>query len=271
MTLPTAVKPLSGKQIAEMSGLISKMNPTDKQKERLDYLLKRHNNKGTAGAFTNSALAIIRDIYVLEKYGKSPVSLTDDYSLHAINGTLSESRSLELISDYTGLDFKVNKELIKNAYLKGKLDAYIGPSIKKAKYVIEVKTAKGMQSILDTIKKESLLKQYYWQLVGYMALTGAEIAEVYHVLVSYDVNIVNEMVKKYLNRIRNLNVPPLEVDTAIKRIQDNLNFDNIPVNERIVKVSLERNDDDIKMVKERVKDVRRCLEEYQKMHLLINS
>jgi len=82
---------------------------------------------------SDKAKSLAKEIYIRNKYNKSPLSQGSDYSLGVINGTLSESRSLQLISEVFGEQYKVNKDLVSNAHIKGKLDAYQGRSIYNAK------------------------------------------------------------------------------------------------------------------------------------------
>lgn len=221
---------------------------------------------------SDSAKSLAKDVYIRNKYNKFPLSQGSDYSVGAINGTLSESRSLQLISDVFGEQYKVNKDLVSNTYIKGKLDAYQGRSIYNAKKVIEVKTASNMDNLLNAvIDREKLKEQYYWQVMGYMAMTKAEVAEIYHVLVTYDENLIQESIKRYLNRIRGFGLPESIVNEEIHRIRFNMTFDEIEPQERIIKFTVERNEQDIKRIPKKVKAFRQYLKNFESLHLSIND
>lgn len=221
---------------------------------------------------SDSAKSLAKDVYIRNKYNKFPLSQGSDYSVGVINGTLSELRSLQLISDVFGEQYKVNKDLVSNQYIKGKLDAYQGRSIHNAKKVIEIKTATNMDTLLSAvIDRDKLKRDYYWQIIGYMAITKAEVAEIYHVLVTYDKNLIQESIKRYLNRIRGFGLPASVVDEEIHRIRFNMTFDEIEPEERVIKFTVHRNEEDIKRIPKKVKAFRQYLKGFENLHLSIND
>jgi hypothetical protein len=268
----TSVKPISEIQQAELDRLLLKAKITPKQEEKVkSYLERKANFHLRDSSLTDGAKKSLIDIYVAEKYGKKIPSSGRDYSLGVINGSVSEFRSLELVSNFTGEEYKVNKDLIFNKYIKGKLDAYTGKSLKNAEKVIEIKTAQSMNSLLDAANNKKLIDTYYWQLMGYMYLTNSDVAEIYHVVVTYDQNIITESINRYLNRVKGMGLPKEKVEQEIESIRNNLTFDEIPASERIVKLSLERDDEQIDRIKYKVKAARKYLKEFEKIHLNINN
>lgn len=268
----TSVKPITENQELELARLLLKSKRTSNQEEKVrKYLERKSNFHLRDSSLTDSAKTSLIDIYVNEKYGKKIPSSGKDYSLGLINGSLSEFRSLELVSNVTGEQYKVNKDLISNKYIKGRLDAYIGKSLKKAEKVVEIKTSQSMNSLLSIANKETLISTYYWQLMGYMFLTNARIAEIYHVVVTYDQNIITESINRYLSRVKGMGLPKDKVEQEIESIRNNLTFDEIPASERVVKFSIERNDEEINRIKNKVVAARKYLKEFEKLHLNINN
>lgn len=272
MVCEKEMKPLSESQELELI----KLKSLDKPRETQLRKIEKYENKIALGDIGDSVLTeaskkMLLDVYVKEKYGKKVVNASKDYNIGLINGSLSEFRSLELVSNLTGESFKVNKDLVSNKYIKGRLDAYIGKSIKNANKVIEIKTAQNMQSLLSMNAKSDLAKIYYWQLMGYMYLTKADIAEIYHVVVTYDSNIIKESINRYLNRVKGMGLTKDKIEQEVESIRFNLTFDDIPPNERMIKVSLERNDSDIDRIKTKVTAARRYLIEFDKIHTSMNK
>jgi len=267
-----SVKPLTEKQLLDYEKLKLKPNLTIKQEGKfLFYNKKEDSEKLRDTILGRGAKSMLNEVYIREKYNKQTIFFSKDYNIGALNGTLSEYRSLELVANFTGERFKVNKDLISNQHIKGKIDAYTGKSIKNATKVVEIKTASSMSTLISLINQEELKTKYYWQLMGYLLLTKAEIAEIYHVLVTYDSNIINESVNRYLSKVRGMGLPKQDIDKEIENIRFNLTFDEIPVTQRIVKFSVTRNEADINRIKTKVLSARKYLVEFDKAYTSMNT
>lgn len=275
MSPPPELTPFSKTATEKYEFLKNRITRNAKQEAEYQKYVKKEEtlNKYDADKeLSDSAKALAKDVYIRNKYNKFPLSQGSDYSVGVINGTLSESRSLQLISDVFGEQYKVNKDLVSNPYIKGKLDAYQGRSVHNAKKVIEIKTATNMDTLLSAvIDRDRLKRDYYWQIMGYMAITKAEVAEIYHVLVTYDENLIQESIKRYLNRIRGFGLPASVVDEEIHRIRFNMTFDEIEPEERVIKFTVHRNEEDIKRIPKKVKAFRQYLKGFENLHLSIND
>lgn len=275
MSLPPELTPFSKTANDKYESLKKRITRNSKQEAEYQKYVKKEETLKKYDPdieLSDTAKSLAKEIYIRNKYNKSPLSQGSDYSLGVINGTLSESRSLQLISDVFGEQYKVNKDLVSNAHIKGKLDAYQGRSIYNAKKVIEVKTATNMDNLLAAvIDRDKLKRDYYWQVMGYMSITKAEVAEIYHVLVTYDENLIQESIKRYLNRIRGFGLPASSVEEEINRIRFNMTFDEIEPEERIIKFTVERNEQDIKRIPKKVKAFRKYLKDFENLHLSIND
>lgn len=270
MAEPKQNKALSEIQIAELNELSKKAKRTEKQDERYNVLLERQKNGGKLNAIGKSGLSKLRDIYVREKYQKEAMSVSKDFIPAAMNGILSEGKSLSLICELDGVSYNVHKKLIKNKYLKGVIDAYSGKSVYKSKKVIDIKTASSMQSLVSLIKDEETKSLYYWQIMGYLAITGAEEGEICHCLVSYPERMINEEINKFIARVKNIGVDGEYIEENIERIRFNMTFDEIPIEQRVVRFNVQRNDDAIKRIYEAVKLSRKWLIDFDITHNMMN-
>lgn len=245
-------------------------NLTDNQKDkfdRYDYAIK---NKDDYSKLSEGCITELKNIYVYEKYNKRVTGSSKDFVISMLNGTLSEGKSLEMLSDFDGVEYKVNKNLIQNRYLKGKIDAYVGNSIKKAKKVVDIKTVANMQSLLShTLNKKQ--QDYYWQIMGYLAITGAEVGEICYCCVTYPQEIILEEIRRYKMRVSGLSLPKNEIEKAIEQIRNDLTFDEIPPSERIIRIQVERNEQDIKLISEKVKMCREWLNYFDTYHDNLNK
>lgn len=263
-------KPLTEKQTIEFEKLEAKQDRTEKQQENYEKFISRIENAGKADTIGSGGISRLKDIYTKEKWGKEVISVAKDYVPAVLNGTLSEGKSLSIVSELDGHDYKVHKKLIKNRYLKGILDCYLGASVKKIHRVVDIKTASSMQSLLSLVKDEETQSKYYWQIMGYLAITGADEGEVCHCLVSYSERIINDEINKFLQRTKNLGFDGEYIESQIHRIKFNMTFDEIPIEQRVVRFKVERDESAIKNIYDKVKFCRGWLSSFDKIHLEMN-
>lgn len=263
-------KPLTELQNEEFKRLKSKKRSgtiTASQRSRLIELNERQKAYNSASTFTNEAKLAIKDIYVKEKYNKYPVNTYNSNGIPMMNGVLNESASLKMVMELNNEEYKVDKSLISSKHVKGILDAYTGKSIKNADKVLEIKTAVSMQSLLQSlVNKEVLMTKYKWQAVGYLYLTGANECEIYHVLPSYAPEIVTQLINRYLAKVKGLGLPKNDVNAEINKIKQMTNFDEIPIQERIVKFSIKRDASDIKRMIKKCIEAKKYMKKLSELH-----
>lgn len=213
----------------------------------------------------------LRVIYSREKYKKYPQSSSKDYSLQMVNGTMSEKESLELSKEVLGCKIKVSKGVISNDHLKGIIDGYTGRTVYKANHIYEIKTAANYETFLNNANSEKERSDYYWQVMGYLSITGAKKGTIIHTCVSYHPDIITQEIGRYLTKIRGLNVPSEIVDKQIEKIRNNMTFDDIPKNERVATFTVERNEEEIELIRKKVLSFRVWLSDFEKKCLKMNK
>lgn len=263
-------KPLTDIQMKEYSKLSTHPNRSFLQQTKYEKYLVRLENEGKIDGVSTSGISKLKDIYIKEKWNKEIVNGAKDYVPAILNGTLSENKSLALISEIDGVLYKKHKALIKNKYLKGILDCYLGKSLKKIEKVTDIKTSASMQSLLSLIKDEEHTSKYYWQIMGYLAITGANEGEVCHCLVSYSDRIINDEINKFLQRTKNLGFDGDYIDSQIQRIKFNMTFDEIPIEQRVVRFKVQKDEDAINNIYEKVKFCRKWLNNFDKLCISMN-
>ena len=243
---------------------------TDHQTLKLKNLEEKVVNSKRTDILGKGCTTSLIDIYSKQKYGKRKISGYEESVLSIANGTISEGNSLKMLSEFDNIDYKTHKETISNRYIKGIIDGYIGKSIKKCDKIIEVKTCNSLQSLLNNTQ-ESVKAQYYWQIMGYMFITGATEGEICHCLVSYPKELIQSAKDRYLYKIRPLSLSSEYISEQLYKIENDMTFDEIPVNERIVRTTVRRNDEHIAMIKQKVKYCREWLNNFDKLHQNINK
>lgn len=100
-------------------------------------------------------------------------------------GIRCEDESIALINNLLGKNYLKNKTRLKNDYLTGEWDIWD----KEEDLIIDIKTAFSKKTFPLSIKS-SKVKMYEWQLIAYMALTGAKNAQISYVLVDTPIDLV---------------------------------------------------------------------------------
>lgn len=108
---------------------------------------------------------------------------------------------------------------------------------------------------------------YYWQLQGYMALTGAKIGTIAYCLVNTPESIIEGEKYQLLRRMDVVTEDDPSYKRELKLLLANRYFDDIPMSERLLTFSIERNDSDIEKMYKRVEKCREFLYEFEEMHL----
>jgi hypothetical protein len=248
-------KPLNDAQKMQFAKIKAKIyngiKLTKTDLDNYEKFSKREDADGKSVLLCKANETVLKRIYSREKYGKQAL-LGKENIPHLVNGVVSERDSLKLASEVLGIKPKVYKDTISNDHIKGRIDAYSGSSIKKAKHIYEIKTASNYETFLDFIDNAQEESLYYWQMQGYLSITGAKRGTLIHCCTSYHPDIVTQQVNIYLSRIKGLNLPHEYVSKRIEHIRKNMNFDDIPAHQRVYAITIERNDDDIDAIRQKM-------------------
>jgi hypothetical protein len=204
--------------------------------------------------------------YVLSKYGR----VREVQTKQMVKGTLTEQDAIDLFSALDKQPYLKNKQRISNDFISGTPDLYDGTDILKATEIIDIKSCWDIFTFLSNVADPDN-SMYKWQLQGYMALTGAKIGTIAYCLVNTPESIV--LGEKY-NLLRKMDVAT-EEDPDYKRevalLESNRCFDDIPMSERMLTYSIDRNDDDIDKIYKKVVKCRQFLSEFEQQHLLFSK
>lgn len=236
----------------------NKLAKIEKLKEELEELYKVKDEI----PLSKTCKSYLQKTYVLSKYGR----VNEVKTKQMTKGVLVEDDSIELFSIFDGNIYQKNEERIKNEFISGTPDLYDGEDILNCNEIIDIKSSWDIFTFISNIE-EPVPINYWWQLQGYMALTGAKIGTIAYCLVNTPDYIVEEE-KYYL--LKKLNViseeDPAYKKEVVKLIQ-NRYFDDIPLSEKVLTVSIERDDDAIEKIYAKVKRCREYMAEFEEKHL----
>lgn len=206
-----------------------------------------------SGALSATAKTSLLEVYVKEVYGREKDIQTKPMK----KGILAEDDSITTLSMYDGVLYQKNEKRYENEFITGTPDIVDGK-------VIDIKSSYDLWTFLANIDSK-IDKGYWWQLQGYMWLTGLDKAELVYVLS----NMPEEMIlqEKYylLKRMNVISEDSPEYIKAALELEKRLKFDDIPVNQRVIKFSFGKDESAWDFIESKVKAARVELERFHNL------
>ncbi len=223
------------------------------------------------------------DVFVSEKHHRKE-EISNKY---LSKGNERESDSTTLLSRVNKVFYRENKNPalhLSNDYIKGTPDIYLGKSIENADEIIDTKTSFSAHTFFRAKHKE-LEKNYYWQVLAYMWLTGATKGTIAYCLVNGTYQQISDEKRKlayqmnefgvdvhsdeYLKKCRQIEINHIFDLEAFVKENPHFEFDNdlsewqydIPYTERVHLISFERNEADILRLAQRIQECRTWMNE----------
>lgn len=190
----------------------------------------------------------LREYYIKKKYNK----IKNFENKFIQKGLLVEEDALTQYSVFKKEIYNKNDIELSNDFITGTPDTFIGNDIYNANTIIDIKSSWSIFTFFDS-KEDKTNKQYYWQLQGYMWLTGAQNAKLVYCLINTPEQLIIDEKRRLSWKMGlidyDINEEYIE---ASKLIDQNNNYDDIPLNEKIHEIIIERNEDDIEKLKNKI-------------------
>lgn len=214
----------------------------------IGYLMTEPRSKSeTLSETTKSHLV---DVYVSEKYGRKK----DISNRYIEKGLAVEDDSITLLSRHTKKFHKKNDIRLFNEFIQGEPDLFDGESIEKAELIIDIKSSWDIFTFFRT-KKDHINKMYWWQLQSYMWLTGAKKSQLVYCLVNTPDTIINDEKRKLMWKMGAIDENET-TEKAFAELDRAMTFDDIPLDERINIIEIDRDDQAIERIMNRVIECR---------------
>jgi hypothetical protein len=203
----------------------------------LGKLMTSPRSKGEV--LSETAKTFIEDVFREKEYG----IYKDISSRYTDKGIQMEDEAIQLAGNVLGWDLNVNKneERLKNEWITGI------PDINTETLLADIKCS-WSGSTFPFFDTELPNKDYFWQLQGYMMLTGHLQAELVYCLMNTPQQIVEDEVRRMHWKL-NLLEESLNVRDAV---QCQHNFDHLSDNLRIKRFIVEGSIDAENRIKEKV-------------------
>jgi hypothetical protein len=200
--------------------------------------------------------------YVLSKYGR----IREVTTKQMVKGTLSEEDSINLFSHMEGIKYTKNSYRLSNEYISGTPDLHDGENIVECNEIIDIKSCWDIFTFLSNVENPDN-QMYYWQLQGYMALTGAKIGTIAYCLVNTPDSIIEGEKYILLRKMDVVTEEDPEFKKELVKLIANRKFDDIPMQDRLLTFSVDRNEEDIEKIYRKVVKCREFLSEFEEMHM----
>ena len=256
---------LTEKQHEMMLELQMKDSRTPKQQETLDSLIAKRDAPPSLG---DSCVSYLKEMYVYHKYGKEAVGGAER-SKYTMKGKLVEDESIMMLSRIDSRTYKKNDLRFTNNYLTGEPDIIVtdnGQSVA----IIDIKSSYDFATLLANIGSQ-LNPLYKYQVQGYMALTGAEIAQVCYCLVNMPEEMINSEKKRIFYALNAATEYSAEYVQQVSKLENNMTFDEVPLKERVVRFPVPYDEVLIQKVYKRIDQCREWLKEFDLIHTNLNS
>jgi hypothetical protein len=198
---------------------------------------------------SQTAKTYVEEQVLLAKYG----IVKTFNSRYTDKGNLVEDESIKLASEVLELGFILkNDEHFSNDWVTGT------PDVNTASLILDVKSSWDATTF-PFFATEIPTKDYFFQLQGYLWLTNKTKALLVYCLVNTPLDMVQDEIRR-----AHWNAHLLEEDlNLIDEVQKRHNFDHIPDNRRVKVFEVERDDEVIEQIKERVE---LCREYYETLY-----
>lgn len=198
-------------------------------------------------------------VFVEERYGRES-SIENKYIK---KGLETEEECISLYSRIKKTLYFKNVITISNEFLIGTPDFGDNRDIKKSTVIFDTKSCWDLNTFW-TAKSGTINKDYYWQIQAYCALTGAEKGILAYCLINTPAPLIYDEQRKLQWKMGVINPDKDETyQQACAEIEKNMTFDDIPLEEKMFEIQINRNDADIERLYERIRQCR----EYMSRHL----
>jgi hypothetical protein len=174
-------------------------------------------------------------------------------------GTGCEEDSLTLVSLHDDFFYEKNQLSLSNDYIKGTADVVLDDEVH------DLKTSWDAHSFLPKLT-EPIDDGYFYQLQGYLWLYGKSKAKLRYCLVDTPETLRNQE-KYYL--LRRMDVVTEESPDFIRewqKLERNMIFSNLPIHERVITLEVQRDEEVIAQIPQKVEKAREFLQSFHSLH-----
>lgn len=199
--------------------------------------------KSKGQILSQSAKTYMQELFLENTYGIKK----EFWSRYTEKGKEVEKESIALASDVLSLNIPFSyieqdsQDAFENDYIKGRVDVFHNNHLLEIKSSYDATTFPWFEDELPN-------KNYYYQVQGYLWLTGAEYCTLAYCLVNTPEEIVQDEIRREYWKLKLISDDE-EVEAYVRARH---NFDHIPKEKRVKKYIIEKNEAVWSLIKEKV-------------------
>ena len=234
---------ITEKQQETLNELREKMRTgkiTDNQLITLGSLIEKKNARPSLSATAKNYLELLHKEEVFNRR-------KEIISKYLDKGIQVEEQSISLYTEVYNKLLLKNKERFTNEFITGEPD--------NIQDVVRDFKSSWDFSTFPLYADEVPTKDYYWQLQGYMELTGLEQAELIYCLVDTPAELIEDEKRRTSWKLGHIELP----EKLEREIESNMIYQNIPKSMRVKVFTIFKNPNEIKAMYEIIKLARKYL------------
>lgn len=178
--------------------------------------------KGSTDPLSETTKSYLRELWIKEMYGREKLDRANKYT---IKGVLVEPDSMSLVEEVTKETYFKNTAQLENEFISGKPDIICKDGDKNCTGIKDTKSSWDIWTFAKVTEK-SAHSDYFYQMLGYMWLTGSDNAELLYCLVNTPESIITDELYRLSFKLGD--------DPAVQEmIRKNYIFDDIPAEKRL--------------------------------------
>jgi hypothetical protein len=198
----------------------------------------------TGTGLSETCKTYLSELATYLKYGR----IKDIQNKYIIKGLEVEKHSIDLYSDYKKEFFLKNDQWFSNDFISGT------PDIIKSDKVIDIKSAWDVFTFNKN--KDNLNKNYKYQVLSYCALTGKDKGTLAYCLTNTPDPLIQDEKRKQLWKMAKISDTDPDYLEACAEIDKLCLYDDIPLEERVHEIEIERDEKEIEKIYTRVEECR---------------
>ena len=219
-----------------------------------------------AGNLSASATTHLIDIYVEEKYGRKK----DIETKGMRKGTTCEDESIYSLSEYIGEFCEKNEETLQNDYIIGIPDVRLYSEIRNKKIIYEVKSPETIHTFMPRVLSGAD-DIHFAQTKAYMWLDNTDEGYIVFPLTDLPPAMLEKEFDWFLKKNMELQNNPEQLAASWAKAQKEFVYQDIPLNEKILVIKVEKEADFEQNCKLKVEKAREFLHQFQEKHLNFNK
>ena len=215
-----------------------------------------------AGELSETCKKELIKVYNLVKYGRRKEIITAAMD----KGKLVEAESIRMYSMLEGVVYRKNEEHLECDCFTGHPDVFSGESITNAETCDDMKNSWELDSFTPWLMSVPD-KAGVCQLNVYYSLTGAKSGSLVRALMDCPPEVLEGEKYKLLRSMNVATEENKEYQAAVAELVRNLTFPDIPPEERLIKIPVDRDDELIARMKAKVPVLRQWLADFHRKHI----